>query len=71
MNELNEKPTLPIHYVRNSFICDSCEKTKDINESVMITYEWFICKSCFEKESIQICKYSAYCALTGSCDESC
>lgn len=71
MNELNEKPTLPIHGVSNSFICDSCEKTKDNNESVMITDEWFICKSCFEKESIQICEYSAYCALTGECDESC
>lgn len=27
MNELNEKPTLPIHGVSNSFICDSCEKS--------------------------------------------
>ena len=71
MNELNENPTLPIHGVSNSFICDSCEKTKDNNESVMITDEWFICKSCFENESIQICEYSAYCSLTGKCNESC
>jgi len=70
-NNQEENKSLHIGVVSNSFICDSCEKTKDNNESVMINDEWFICKSCFEKESIQICEYSAYCALTGECDESC
>ena len=67
----SKKNTLPIQGVSNIFICDSCEKTKDNRESVMITDEWFICKSCFVKERVKICEYSAYCALTGECDESC
>ena len=71
MNELNKKPTLPIHGVSNSFICDSCDKKKDNKQSVMLTDEWYVCKDCFEKESVGDCEYSSFCNYTGKCDEAC
>jgi hypothetical protein len=57
--------------VSNSFICDSCDKKKDNKYSVMLTDEWYICKYCFEKESVGHCEYSALCEYTGECDEAC
>jgi formylmethanofuran dehydrogenase subunit E len=57
--------------VSNSFICDSCDKKKDNKYSVMLTDEWYVCKDCFEKESVGHCEYSALCEYTGECDEAC
>lgn len=70
-NEQTETRPCTIYVISNSFICDSCEKIKYNSELVMITDEWFICKMCFEKECVNFCEYSSYCALTGECDESC
>jgi hypothetical protein len=51
--------------------CEYCKIVINTKNSVMITDEWYLCKTCYEEESMGDCEYSSYCNLTGKCDDAC
>ncbi len=51
--------------------CENCEIELYVNNTIMITDDWYICINCYNEKSIGYCKYSTYCNLTNICDDAC